>query len=56
MLDEDCSYCHLACGQAPAGATQWAVLALPSPMVAVLSPVPESHVPQVPLRPDRRLA
>ncbi|MEK8034472.1 hypothetical protein AACH06_26890 [Ideonella sp. DXS29W] len=55
-LDDDCSYCHLACGQAPGGATHWAVLTLPSPMVAVLSLVPESHVPQVPLRPDRRLA
>jgi hypothetical protein len=55
-LDDDCSYCHLGCAQAPAGATDWTSVQLPSPMVALLSALHDSHFPQGLERPDRRLA
>ncbi len=55
-LDEDCAYCHLGCAQPlitePIG--PWP--GTPSPQVAAVNALPESHIASVPERPDWRLA
>lgn len=54
--DDDCSFCHLGCAQALVASTAGASVQLPSPMVARLSPLRDSHIPPGLERPDRRLA
>jgi hypothetical protein len=55
-LDEDCAVCHLGCAQPLTAEALGLWPHAPSPQVASVAALHESHITSAPERPDRRLA